>query len=78
MNKVKLVARDFYIPPNPKELQCDTKAIKKILRHMKNTSRAYFIFNLELTFILEAHASEKHRAWCFAVKKIVPVQKANF
>ena len=36
---------------------------------MKNTSRAYFIFNLELTFILEAHASEKHRAWCFAVKK---------
>ena len=45
---------------------------------MKNTSHAYFIFNLELTFILEAHASEKHRAWCFAVKKIVPVQKANF
>lgn len=36
---------------------------------MKNTSRAYFIFNLELTVMLEAHASEKHCAWCFAVKK---------
>ena len=45
---------------------------------MKNISRAHFIFNRELTFILEANASEKHRAWCFAVKKIVPVQRANF
>ena len=45
---------------------------------MKNTSRAYFIFYLKLTFVLEAHASEKHCAWCFAAKKVVPAQKAIF